>query len=130
MDGFKRHQGFFYYLFERAMNKQDICIYGRHDAIRNYIDIRNVIQALKYIVENKIVGIVDLVHPTDYRLSQLVEMMKDSCGSNSKVWFDPNKPDIEDVVFDHKKTMPFAFNIYNMRETIDHIYSSYRKEFS
>ncbi len=133
MDGFKRHQEFFYYLFERAMNGQDICIYGKHDAIRNYIDIRDVVQALRYIVENKITGIVDLVNQRDYHLTELIEMMKHACRSDSKVWFDPNKPDIEDLVFEHKKTTLFDLNtfmeVHNMQETINYIYLSYRKEF-
>ena len=95
-DGFKKHQGFFYYLLERVMNGDDICIYGRHDAVRNYIDVRDVVQWLRYIVENEVSGIVNLVNPMDYRLTELIEMMKSVCISDSKIWFDCNKPDIED----------------------------------
>lgn len=50
------------------------------------------------------------------------------------MWFDPSKPDIEDLVFEHKKTRLFDLNtfmeVHNMQETINYIYLSYRKEFS
>lgn len=96
---FRRHQPFFYHLADCAERGQDISIYGRHDALRNYIHADDVARIVRGVLEKGCGGLYPCTFPRDVALSEVAAAAQKAFGQGGKVVFLPEKPDIPDNVF-------------------------------
>jgi nucleoside-diphosphate-sugar epimerase len=93
------NQPLIYRFIECAKKNEDISIYGTNDALKNLIYDKNVINALKYIISEKLEGIYDIIDENNYSVSQIARVICDSFGSTSEISFIKDKPSIEDNAF-------------------------------
>lgn len=98
-DAFRRHQPFLYRLIDMAQRGEEIVIYGRNDAQRNFIHVLDVAQVLSRLVQQRIVGTFDCVSMTNVRFSEIAAAAVTAFGSDSMIRFDTSRPDILDNAF-------------------------------
>lgn len=96
---YAKAQPLLYLMFNNAKQGNDICIYGRHDAIRNYIFADNLFNLIDAVIERHAGGTIDAIDSKNYRLSETADMIVKAFGGDSKVRFLDDKPDIEDNGF-------------------------------
>lgn len=94
---FMRHQGLLYSFMEQAQKGEEIKIYGKNDALRNYLHIDDFTEVCMRVMEKKIFGEYDLVHPDYITLSALAETAFKTFGLPHRVRFVSEKPDIPNL---------------------------------
>ena len=113
---FKKNQPLFYMMLDNAMNNRDINIWGKNDALRNYIYVENVINVLCGCIDNNISGIYDVISERNYKLSEIAETMIDECNSLSHINFLSEKDDVCDNSFFSSGEI---YKILGINKTID-----------
>ena len=98
-DSFRKHQPFFYTMVDKAENGENITIYGTNDAKRNYIHIDDLTAVISRIIQNQIYGIYQCAHTTNIALSEIANAAYKAFNRGGEVYFDEEKPNIEDNVF-------------------------------
>ena len=86
-----------YTMIQRAVENQQICIYGKHDAIRNYIFADNLFKLIEAAIERKAEGVIEAMDPQNYRISEVAKIIIDTFKSSSEIAFCEEKPDIRDL---------------------------------
>ena len=84
-------------MIQRAVENQQICIYGKHDAIRNYIFADNLFKLIEAAIERKAEGVIEAMDPQNYRISEVAKIIIDTFKSSSEIAFCEEKPDIRDL---------------------------------
>lgn len=97
------HQPFLYSLIDRIAAGQDVSLFGAVDAERNYVHVEDVAEALALCIRDGVVGVFNAVHPDTIKVSQAAETVRRVFGSDSRIAFDPSKPDMARIAipFDH-----------------------------
>lgn len=98
-EAFRRNQPFLYTLMDKAQAGQDIELWGRHDALRNFIHVQDVADLIAHVVRLRALGIFACTHPQDLRFSQIAQAAVEAFGSQAAIRFLPDKPDTADNVF-------------------------------
>lgn len=98
-ESFRRHQPFIYALLDRAQRNEDIVLYGRNDAQRNFIHVTDVAEVIARVVQQRIEGRYDCVSLTNVRFSEIAAAAVAAFGSASAIRFDITKADIPDNTF-------------------------------
>jgi nucleoside-diphosphate-sugar epimerase len=102
---FAAHQPFFYQIIDMAEKGHDIAIYGKNDALRNYIHITDLSELISRIVSQRIVGTYPCLYPTNVRFSQIAQTAQNVFKRGGKIHFVRDKPSIPDNVFDMDLTI-------------------------
>lgn len=97
---FRKNQPLFYTFIEKAMQNEDITIYGKNDALRNYIYIDDIVVIIRKLIEQGITGVYPAVNPINVRLSDIARAAVDACHSSSRIRFLSDKPSIQDNPFE------------------------------
>lgn len=95
----KKNQPLIYAMIEAAKHNRNITIYGRNDALRNYIYIGDVVKTIKGVIESDIVGTYNVIYPKNIRLSEVAKIINDTWRSKGQVLFQTDKETIEDNPF-------------------------------
>ena len=93
----RKHQGLFYAMIDKAERGEDITIYGSNDAERNFIYVGDLIDTIRTMIEEVIVGTFDCVHPESVTLSEIAQTAFDVFGRGGSVVFDKSRPDLADI---------------------------------
>lgn len=96
-DTFRRHQPFLYHIIDQAELSRDICFYGSHDPLRNFIHVEDVCRITKRIIETGVTGIFKCMSLQHQSYSEIAQAAVRAFNSKSEIHFDPNKPNIDDI---------------------------------
>jgi len=96
---FRRHQPFLFTLLDRAQHGEDIVLYGKNDALRNFIHVADVAEVLARMVQQRIEGDHNCASLSNVRYSEIATAAVAAFGSASKIRFDATRPDIPDNAF-------------------------------
>lgn len=99
-EAFRRHQPFLYALLDSAQCGRDLVLFGRNDALRNFIHVADVAEIIARVVQQQIVGRYDCASLTNVRFSEIAAAAVAAFGSASSIRFDSDKADIPDNAFD------------------------------
>ena len=96
---YRRNQPFLFTLMDRAQAGQDIELWGRRDAQRNFIHVQDVADMIARVVSTRTLGVFSCSHPQDLRFSQIAQAAVEAFGSRSAIRFLPDRPDTADNIF-------------------------------
>lgn len=98
-EAFRRHQPLFYHMADRAEKGQDVLIYGKRDALRNYLHADDMSRIVLGVLKKGCGGFYACTFPQDVALSEVSAAALEAFGRGGRVVFLPEKPDIPDNVF-------------------------------
>jgi nucleoside-diphosphate-sugar epimerase len=93
-DAFAENQPFFYQIMDKAQAGEDISIYGKNDALRNYIHGADLAEIINRIVANHTEGTYPCTHPFDVTYSRVARTAQKIFNQGGKTTFLKDKPDI------------------------------------
>lgn len=108
---FSKSQPLLYHMIESAIGNRPINIYGRHDALRNYIFADNLFRMIQYAVDNLIDEDVCAIDRKNYHLSEAAEIIIKAFQSHSEVHFLEEEADIADNAFYEERDFFSEWNI-------------------
>ena len=103
---YRRNQPFLFTLIDKAQAGQDIELWGRRDALRNFIHVQDLADIIARVVSTRTLGVFTCSHPQDLSFSQIAQAAVDAFDSRSAIRFLPDKPDTVDNIF------PFNDELY------------------
>lgn len=104
-ESFRRHQPFLYSLLDSAQRGENIKLYGRNDALRNFIHIADIVEIVSRVVQLRIEGLYECASLSNIRFSEIAATAITAFGSPSTIHFDDEKPDIPDNAFARNDTL-------------------------
>lgn len=93
----RSHQPLLYSMADSAENGEDIVLNGRHDAMRNYIYLDDLVEIVVRTVETKIEGTFCCANPRSVRLSEVAKAAFTAFGKGGQLQFGNSKPDLADM---------------------------------
>lgn len=118
-DAFASHQKLLYGLIDKVKKGENICIYGKKDACRNYIHVNTLSDILYGVIEKNITGIYEVVGKKNEKLTEIIDGLNKFYGGNSTVEFLADKPDVigrsfvtSSEIFE-KTGVPMATSVYD-----------------
>ncbi|HSX29865.1 MAG TPA: NAD(P)-dependent oxidoreductase [Candidatus Saccharimonadales bacterium] len=106
-DSFAKNQPFLYQIVDKAQRGEDIVLYGKHDARRNYIHSADLAEIINRVISRQVAGVFACTAPEDATYSHIAKSAQHSFGRGSTVTFAHDKPDIPDDVF------PADYSLYD-----------------
>ena len=104
-EGFRKHQPFFYTIADKAEKGEDIVLYGSNDPHRNYLHVEDLVSIVREVIKQKIEGVFTCSYPTDVTYSQVIQAAYAAFGTNGKLSFLKDKPDIPDFTIDKDEAL-------------------------
>jgi nucleoside-diphosphate-sugar epimerase len=104
-DSFRKHQPFFYTIIDNVEQNRDVVIYGKNDALRNYLNIDDFVKIISLVISNKVEGLYSCTNQNDVSLSDIAQLAIDSFHSSSKIVFATEKNDIPDNIFPYDDSL-------------------------
>jgi nucleoside-diphosphate-sugar epimerase len=98
-ESYRRNQPFLFTLMDKAQAGQDIELWGRRDALRNFIHAQDVANTIARVVFSRTLGVYTCSHPQNLSFSQIAHAAVDAFGTSSAIRFLPEKPDTADNIF-------------------------------
>ncbi|MEI9913712.1 MAG: NAD(P)-dependent oxidoreductase [Candidatus Saccharibacteria bacterium] len=98
-DEFRKHQAFFYMVLDKAEKGEDIAVYGKHDALRNYIHCSDIANVIERVVKKDVTGTYLCSYPSNVSYSSIAKNAQKIFGKGGKFQFLKDKPDIPDNIF-------------------------------
>ena len=95
--GCRRHQGLFYRIVDCASKGADVDLWGSNDALRNYLHVDDLADAIRAVIDRGVTGDFNCVHPQAARLTEVAQAAFDAFQRGGRVRFVPDKPDIPDL---------------------------------
>ena len=114
-DDFAKHQKFLYTLIDKVKNNEDIQIYGKLDAKRNYLHVDTLSEMVYRLIDSYVVGIFDAVNCVNDKVSEIVDALNIYYGGHSKISFLEDKPDIIETNFDSDNTLYDLLSVQRTR---------------
>ena len=96
---FRKHQPLLYLMVDSAEQGEDVKIYGRHDALRNYIYVEDLVKIIIGTIEKRCEGTFSCNYPHDVKLSEIAKAAQLNFNNGGDVLFLMDKPDIPDNIF-------------------------------
>ena len=93
----RKHQPLFYRIVDCARNGVDVTLYGKSDALRNFLFVEDLAAIVERVIVGKVSGVFPCVHPESHTLSGIARIAFDVFGKGGKVVFQAEKPDIPGV---------------------------------
>ncbi|MDR3636047.1 MAG: NAD(P)-dependent oxidoreductase [Isosphaeraceae bacterium] len=93
----RKHQPLFYHIVDRASRGEDVVLFGRSDAVRNYLFVGDVATIIARVIAGQVAGTFPCTAPVSYRLSEVATMAFEVFDRGGQVRFDPSRPDIPTV---------------------------------
>jgi nucleoside-diphosphate-sugar epimerase len=111
-EAYRRNQPFLHTLMDKAAAGQDIELWGRHDAQRNFIHVQDVAETLARVVQTRTQGVFTCSHPENVRFSQIARSAMDAFGGSGRIRFLHDKPDTMDNTFPYDDALYQALGHY------------------
>ena len=105
LKNFKKHQPFLYTSLDKAMRNEDIVIYGRRDALRNYIHVDDFCRTIAAVIQARIEGVYSCTSREDTSLVEVASRIITAAGARGKIVFNEAMKDIQDNVFPYDDTL-------------------------
>lgn len=99
-EAFRKHQPFLFTIIDKAMNNEDIVLYGSNDALRNFIHVEDVARIIALVIQLKIMGVFACMNHKNVSYSEIAVAAIDAFGSKSTIRFMKEKADIPDNIFE------------------------------
>lgn len=93
----RNHQPLFYRIVDCARSGGDVKLYGKNDALRNFLFVEDLAAILERVIVRQVHGVFPCVHPESHRLSEIARIAFGVFGKGGRVIFQPDKPDIPGV---------------------------------
>lgn len=93
----RKHQPLIYNMADKAQAGENICLYGTHDPLRNYLYVEDLASICSRVVETRITGVFDCPHPQNLRLSEIADAAFSAFAKGGSVEFQVDKPDLPDI---------------------------------
>jgi nucleoside-diphosphate-sugar epimerase len=115
-DEFRLHQPFLYFIADKAQKNEDIFIYGSHDPKRNFLHVNDFAKILTNVVKYQAIGTFQCTNLVDVSFVQIAQAAISAFQSNSKIFFEADKANIPDNIFEHDHSL---YKIINYQPTIN-----------
>lgn len=99
-EGLRKHQPFFYSILDKAKNSEDLTLYGNNDPIRNFLFIEDLTDIIIKVIEQKVTGNFSCTQMNDITYTQIAAAAYKVFGTNGKVSFLNDKPNIPSFNYD------------------------------
>lgn len=109
---FSKHQPFFYHILNKAKNGEDVLIYGKNDALRNYIYVDDLNQIISHTINKKISGVFYCGSMEDVTYSAIAKIAFKEYSKDGQVRFLNDKKNIPDNIFEKDNTLYEKINFY------------------
>jgi nucleoside-diphosphate-sugar epimerase len=109
---FAKHQPFLYAMTSKAENGEDITLYGKNDALRNFLHVDDLAQIILNVVQKKVTGVYPCQYPRDTSISAIAKAAIAAFNSKAKVSFLNDRHDISSNVFFIEDTLYKKINYY------------------
>ena len=111
-DDFKKHQFLLYHCVDKAIQNEDITIYGNRNPMRNFLHIEDLCKLISAVATERIEGIYSCQNPKDSSFLDVADAAIRAAGASSCVIFDGEKKDIPDNVFVYDDALYKLLGIY------------------
>ncbi|SFL45275.1 NAD-dependent epimerase/dehydratase family protein [Pelosinus propionicus] len=99
---FRKHQPLIFLMADHAEKGSNIEIYGRNDALRNYIHVEDFVEIILRTIDKNCEGIYSCNYPKDVTLSEIAKTAQLSFNNGGDIVFLHDKPNIPDNIFDNQ----------------------------
>lgn len=99
-DSFKKHQPLIYRIIQCVTQNKEITLYGKHNAIRNYLHVSDFNEIIRRVIDLKVNGKFDCVNTQNTSIIDVAKAAISAFKSKSKYLFDLSKEDIIDNSFE------------------------------
>ena len=93
----RKHQPLFYRIVDCARSGADVTLYGKSDALRNFLFVDDLAAIVERVIAGEVSGVFPCIHPESHKLSDIARIAFDVFGKGGKVVFQTEKPDIPGV---------------------------------
>lgn len=93
-EAFAAHQKLLYGMRARVIEGKPVTLYGKNDAVRNYIHVATLAEVISRLVDSDVAGVYNVVNLQNSRLTEIVEALNRYYNGHSEVVFLPEKGDI------------------------------------
>ena len=104
-ESYRRNHPFLFTLMDRAQSAQNIELWGKHDALRNFIHVQDVVNIIARVVLNRVLGTYTVSSPQNQSFHQIAQAAVDAFESSSTIHFLHDKPDTADNIFPFQDTL-------------------------
>ncbi len=119
--GMKKHN-FLSYILKQMKNNADIEIYGDGKRVQNYIDVRDIADAILRVMKTKVDGIFLIAGERSISNSELVDICKEATDSTSRIIkgrFPDSQEEEKWIISTKKAEAAFGFKArYDIKETV------------
>jgi nucleoside-diphosphate-sugar epimerase len=93
----KNHQNLLYAIIEKAERGEDVVLYGKNDALRNYIFLDDFSEIVSRVIQKRTTGVFNCSAQKSTHLSEIAKNAFDIFKQGGDIKFLEDKPDIEDL---------------------------------
>ena len=111
-EDFRKHQPFFYAMTDKAERGEDIVLFGKNDARRNFLHAEDLARLISKVVQQRLAGIYACQYPSDTSISEIARAASTAFNSKGKVFFQEEKENIQDNVFPIDEELYTKLNYY------------------
>ena len=83
---------------DAAASNEDILIFGKNDALRNFIHVEDIARIIALVIRRKIIGTFSCANGENVRYSEVAAAAIRAFGSKSAIRFMRDQPDIPDNI--------------------------------
>jgi nucleoside-diphosphate-sugar epimerase len=105
LDLFRRHQPLLYRMADCAEQGMEIPLFGRRDALRNYLYAGDLARIIRKVLERGLDGLHTCTFPQDVPLSEIATAALEAFGHGGSYRFLEDRPDIPDNTFGDSGTL-------------------------
>lgn len=109
---FAKHQPFLYAMANKAESGEEITLYGKNDALRNFLHVDDFTQIILKVIQKKVTGIYSCQFVTDTSISAIAKAAISAFNSAAKVSFLEDKGDIKSNIFPIEDALYQKINFY------------------
>jgi nucleoside-diphosphate-sugar epimerase len=116
----------------RLLEKKEVTIFGNGDQTRDFIYVKDVVDAVKCGIKNDVSGVFNIALGKSTSVKTLFRIIQESIGSNAKPEFHPARPgDVQDSYADisHVKTELGFVPKYTLEEAIEETVRWYKESY-
>lgn len=98
---YRYHQPLIFMMADKAEYGGNIEIYGKNDALRNYLHVEDFVTIISKVIENKVIGEYTCTYKDDITLSEIAEAAQKAFKKGGEILFIKDKQDIPDNISEY-----------------------------
>jgi nucleoside-diphosphate-sugar epimerase len=121
------NQPFFYKVIENVFDEQEIILYGKHDAKKNYLLIDDLAIIILKVIEKKVLGIFTCTSEINITIREIAELAAKIAGKIPRIKKDLSKEDLGDNTYNYDDKLYKIIDYYpkySIFEHVDYLYNS------